>query len=122
MTILRIDQEIRENIGLCTREQLLQIRHDLNDWKWNDLLGQKPKGFDDLPYSNTKWLHKLVKRKNKYDIVHPIIMYISGMFSEKELLHYHNVVCNGMLEDEFDKFWCEHELRKYCSENNIKFV
>ncbi len=122
MTILRIDQEIRKKIDLCTREQLLQIRHDLNDWKWNDLLGQKPEGFDDLPYSNTKWLHKLVKRKNKYDIVHPIIMYISGMFSEKELLHYHNVVCNGMSEEEFGRFWRGYKLRRYCDENNIKFV
>lgn len=93
MTILRISYDIRKKIDLCTREQLLQIRHDLNNWKWNNLHGEKPDDFENLPYSNTKWLHKLTKRENKYDIVHPIIMYISGMFSEKELLHYHNVVC-----------------------------
>lgn len=31
MLILSISKEIREKIDLCTREQLLQIRHDLND-------------------------------------------------------------------------------------------
>ena len=122
MKLLKIEQRIKDKIDLCTREQLLQIEHDLNEWKWNDLLGEKPNDFDNLPYWNFKWLHRLSRRKNKHDIVHPIIMYISGMFSKKELLHYHNVVCNGMSEAEFDRFWNGYELRRYCKENNIMFV
>lgn len=43
------------------------------------MLGEKPDNFDNLPYWNFKWLHRLSKRKNKYDIVHPIIMMHEGV-------------------------------------------
>ncbi len=119
MKIYKLDQDIRQKIDLCTRDQLLHIHHDLNEWKWNDLLGDKPDDFDILPCRNYKWIHKFFKRKNQYDITHPIMMYISGMFSKKELLYYHNVECNGMTEEEFDKFWRKYELEKFCEENNI---
>lgn len=122
MKILKINQEIRQKIKLCTREQLLQIHYDLNEWRWNDLLGEKPDDFDNLPYLNYKLIHRLIRRKNKYDIIHPISVYICGMFSKKELLHYYSVICCGMTEAKFDKFWREHELRRYCYENNIRFV
>lgn len=101
----------------------MQKEHDLNERKWNDLLGSKPDDFDDLPYWNSKLRHKLQRRKTKSDIIRPLRKYICGMLSEKELLHYHNVICLGKTEDEFDRFWREyHMLREYCQKNKVSFV
>lgn len=109
MKEVAISKKMQQRILSCTREQQLQIAHDLNRWKWNDLLGEKPEGFDNLPRWNSKLIHKLTKRRNKHDIVCLIRLFIEKMFSDKELLYYHNVKCNGMTKEEFERFWQEYQ-------------
>lgn len=71
-------------------EQMLEVEHDLNEWKWNDLLGDKPKGFDELPdypftwYQECNWYKKLFNHRTKYDYVHPIRKYITHFTNEME--------------------------------------
>lgn len=106
----KLSKEIQQRILSCTREQMLQIHADLNEWRWNNLLGEKPEGYDNLPTWNTKLIHKIFKRKNKDDIVAPIIRLINKNFTEREILHYYWVNRWKQSEEYFEKAYGKYEL------------
>lgn len=55
-----------------TNEQLWEIYKSTNVFEWNDLLGEKPKGFDNLPKCRISFLGRIFHRKAKEDYTHPI--------------------------------------------------
>ena len=118
-----ISEDIKSKIiNDFTYEQMLEVQSDLNEWKWNNLLGEAPEGFDTLPAYEVKWYkdtllyRKLFKNRTKSDYTRPIREFINGFISERDRLHYHNVVkYKNMTEEEFKKFWIEYCLRERMS-------
>lgn len=109
-----ISNEMKNKILNFSYEQMLEVEHDLNEWKWNDLLGDKPEGFDELHnyphtwYQERYWYKKLFNYKTKHDYVHPIRKYILQFTNVRDELYYHNVIVRKtMNEDEFQKFWID---------------
>ena len=124
---MKLTIEISENIknrilNDLTYEQMVEVASDLNEWKWNNLLGEAPEGFNTLPDYEGKWYkrtwlyRKLFKNRTKSDYTRPIREFINGFISERDRLHYHNVVkYKNMTEEEFKKFWIEYCLRGMAS-------
>lgn len=55
-----------------TNEQLWEIYKSTNVFEWNDLLGNKPKGFDNLPKCRISVFGRIFHRRVKEDYTHPI--------------------------------------------------
>lgn len=104
-------EKYKQRIITLTYQQMLEVSHDLNEWKWNNLLGDKPDNWDNMRcWKIGKWYQRLFNRSvTKHDYVHPIRKFIGKFVSEKDELHYHNVIVNkSMTEEEFEKFWIVH--------------
>lgn len=118
-----ISEDIKNRIiNDLTYEQMIEVESDLNEWKWNSLLGEVPEGFDTLPVYESKWYkrtllyRKLFKNRAKSDYINPIRDYIGGFITERDRIHYHNVVkYKNMSEGEFEKFWIKYCLRERVS-------
>ena len=118
-----ISEDIKNKIiNDLTYEQMIKVESDLNEWKWNSLLGEAPEGFDMLPdyesnwYKRTLLYRKLFKSKTKSDYIRPIREFIDGFITERDRLYYHNVIKHkNMTEEEFEKFWIEYCLRERVS-------
>lgn len=96
-----------------TQEELCQIYNNLNSWEWDDLIGEKPKGFDELPRYNIKFIHKVAKRKTKAEIINPIMQYIEMLVPWKERLRYHHVHNLNSSNEQFEIWWQERSLKEY---------
>lgn len=118
-----ISEDIKNKIiNDLTYDQMVEVESDLNEWKWNSLLGEAPEGFDMLPDYESKWYkctwmyRKMFKNRTKSDYTRPIREFISGFITERDRLYYHNVVKHkNMTEKEFEKFWISHCLRERVS-------
>lgn len=118
-----ISEDIKNKIiNDLTYEQMIEVESDLNEWKWNSLLGEAPEGFDTLPDYEGKWYkrtllyRKLYTHRTKSDYIRPIREFINGFISEKDRLYYHNVIKHTNMSDrEFEKFWINHCLRNRVS-------
>lgn len=109
-------------INDLTYEQMVEVESDLNEWKWNHLLGEVPEGFDTLPVYESKWYkrtllyRKLFKNRTKSDYINPIRDYVSGFIMERDRMYYYNVIKHkNMTEKEFEKFWIKYCLRERVS-------
>lgn len=60
------------DFGKFTNDELWEIYKSVNIFEWNDLLGEKPKGFDDLPIYRHLWCPWSFFRKTKGDYTRPI--------------------------------------------------
>ena len=87
-----------------TTEDLCRIYHKCNVWEWPSELGEKPKGNDKLP-NFPNWFQDLFHITTKHDYVHPIMMSIEKLVSEKELLRYHHIHNLKCTNDEFEMWW-----------------
>ena len=118
-----IREDIKNRIiNDLTYEQMIEVESDLNEWKWNSLLGEAPKGFDTLPDYESKWYkrtllyRKLFKNRTKSDYTRPIRDFISGFITERDRLYYHNVAKHkNMSKGEFEEFWINYCLRERVS-------
>lgn len=118
-----ISEDIKNKIiNDFTYEQMIEVESDLNEWKWNSLLGEAPKGFDTLPDYESKWYkrtllyRKLFKNRTKSDYVCPIAEFISDFITERDRMHYYNVIKHKkMTEKEFEKFWIKYCFRERVS-------
>lgn len=58
-----------ETTGILNTDRLYIALRRLNRWEWDDLLGPKPEGFDDLPkWTEKKWW-QFKRRKSKSDYI-----------------------------------------------------
>ena len=118
-----ISEDIKNRIiNDLTYEQMVEVESDLNELKWNSLLGEAPDGFDMLQDYESKWYkrtllyRKLFKSRTKSDYINPIRDYVSGFITERDRMHYHNVIKHeNMTEKEFEKFWIRYCLRERVS-------
>lgn len=105
-------KEVLCKILELSMEELCEVYDSVNSWKWDERLGEMPENFESLPVYNTKWYHKLFKRKTRYDYVHPICEVIRMIAGDKELLRYHHIHNLNSTNEEFEKFWNRWELEK----------
>lgn len=118
-----ISEDIKNKIiNDLTYDQMIEVESDLNEWKWNSLLGESPKGFDTLPDYESKWYkrtllyRKLFKSRTKSDYIRPIREFVAGFITDRDRLYYHNVIKHkNMSEVEFEKFWIKYCLRERVS-------
>lgn len=62
----------------------------LNFWEWDDLVGKKPEGFDDLPMDLPRSLLPFRKKKEcKAKYIGPAIAKIESILTEEETSWYH---------------------------------
>ena len=92
-----------------SQTELCEIYHQLNSWEWDDRLGEKPEGYDDLIGWRYKWYHVFTRPKTKYEVITPIINEIKMIVPRKELLRHHHLVNIGSTNEEFEKWWCIEE-------------
>lgn len=64
-----------------TNKQLQEIYESVNAFEWNDLLGEKPEGFDKLPKFRRKWWYFWIER-TKEDYTFPIWQMANLLLSE----------------------------------------
>lgn len=97
-----------------TNEQLWEIYKSVNVFEWNELLGEKPEGFDNLPKFRISRL-KFWIRRTKEDYTHPIWCLVQDLmpqdFFEKKKEEHHK-----KMMDEFHQYFKENAL----TEKNLK--
>lgn len=99
------------NLKSFSQDELCEIYHNVNEWRWDDRLGDKPEGFDSLPDFNWRLRHKIARRKTKEEIIGPVFREIKKLVPEKELLRHHHIVNLGRTNEEFEKWWENEEDR-----------
>lgn len=103
--MVKLDKEIEQRLLNLSEVELCQVYHSVNAWEWNDLLGPKPEGFDDLPLFNYKWYHEVFRRKAKETYTHPIYCAVSKLVPVKELMRYHHTHNLRSTNEEFERWW-----------------
>jgi hypothetical protein len=91
----------KEILDKCSKEELLEIDYTLNTWGWDDRLGEKPDGWDEMP----RWKDKKYKLPTKSKIIRKIMNYISTKVSYKAMVEYNCINHCNMTQDEFDAWW-----------------
>ena len=111
-----ISEDIKSKIiNDFTYEQMLEVQSDLNEWKWNNLLGEAPEGFDTLSVYEVKWYkdtllyRKLFKNRTKSDYTSPIREFVECFLTKRDMIYYRDVIkYKNMTEEEFEKFWIQY--------------
>lgn len=65
-----------------TNEQLWEIYKSTNVFEWNDLLGEKPEGFDNLPKFRFSLWHYIFYRRTKDDYTSPIYYLVQDLIEK----------------------------------------
>ncbi len=98
------------NIDLSrfTEDELCQIHNSLNRWEWNELLGEKPDGWDSMknfrnPYIGRRFF------KSKYKIITPIHRQIEEIVGMKKILEWHWINNLGRTKEEYET-WISNEI------------
>lgn len=98
-----------------TDEQLWEIYKSTNVFEWNDLLGEKPEGFDNLSKCRFGFLHRIFYRRVKEDYTSPIRRLVQDLmpwdFFEKKEEEYH--------KEQVDILH-EHFKKSILTEKNLK--
>ena len=95
------------DLSKFTTKELCEIEHNLNAWKWDDRLGEKPDGWDGMPDYKSPFKRRFIK--TKIAILLPIMKNIKNIVGQKEIYHYHHTCILGHTEDEFQK-WYDKEV------------
>lgn len=85
----------------------------LNCWRWDDLLGPKPEGFDDLPNFDSKAgriFHNRIPSKD--DHIHPAILAIENMIGEANASRCHWKFVLGRTEEDWFHWYVTERFRK----------
>lgn len=90
-----------------THQDFLEILVKLNHWKWDERVGDKPEGLDDMTTDQ------------KYEILKPYLRELQKLVSEYDWLRYSNCEIKEyefrMTYEEFDTFY-EREMLREASE------
>ena len=92
------------------------IYSNLNSWRWDDHLGEKPTDWDDMPwYKDKKILFYNTyeddpKVRTRYKIIEPINKYIESEIGSKEILRYHHLHNCGRTNQQFEEWWAEQVI------------
>ena len=92
-----------------TYAQLIEIYDTVNHWNWHELLGEKPKCYDDMLDFHMNENYTL---PTKSKILRPIIKGIKEVVKEKDLLKYHHINNLNSTEIEFTKWWYKRKIQK----------
>lgn len=85
----------------------------LNGWEWDDLLGPKPKGFDDLPnYDRKRGMPFHKSLPSKQDYIDPAINAIRSIIGEANASRCHWKFSLGRTEEEWFKWYVSERFRK----------
>ena len=100
----RLEQALNK-LPTFENEELCEIYYNLNAWQWDDRLGEKPIGFDEMP---------IVARfkRGKFDYADPICQVITEIVGEKELLKHWHLKGLKRTEKEFNTFWNCHIVQQ----------
>lgn len=83
-----LNHETSRDLSRFTEEELCQIYDNLNSWRWDDRLGEKPNGWDNLPnFRSTRIGERLFN--SKFKIITPIKHEIVCMVGNKKLHEWH---------------------------------
>lgn len=75
-----------QNLEHLSKHELIEIYDNLNNWIWDDRIGEKPNYWDEIPkYSTNKY------QITKYTTIKPYMHYIQSKISLKEYLRYHHI-------------------------------
>lgn len=93
----------------CSKQDLIEIYHNLNGWHWDNRLGDIPDNWDTIP---DFMLNKEYKLPTKKDIISPINNFIRNEISDKTLMKYHHMRNCNMTRLQHEKFWWEDKIQK----------
>ena len=103
---------------LSPKERLGLAYCRINSWQWDDLFGEKPENFDDLPdirpvkligrIRNKKWRKY---RRCKQDYCKPIIVVMDQVFAKEEKLCYWWRFGLGRPKEEFERWYFTDYVR-----------
>ena len=60
-----MDKDLFLKSNSLTTEELCEIYYNLNGFRWDNRIGEKPEGFDNLPTRRYKWYHIFTRRTTK---------------------------------------------------------
>lgn len=103
-------QEAMEVVQHFSDDELCEIYENVNSYKWDNRLGEKPVGFDSLDMYNRKHIDKITKRKTKSDYVQAAVTAIGLLVPQKKLHHHGMVVKLGWSEERFESWWRDKGL------------
>lgn len=93
-----------------SKQDLIEIQHKLNRWKWDNRLGEKPKDWDDMP---DYIVNNPYNFPTKYEFMKPITNYIKQKINEKESLKYHHLNFCNMNRLQHEICWIKNQLSKF---------
>lgn len=98
-------REVNE-AALSETERLALAACRLNTWEWDEIIGPKPEGFDDLPEYDNRRL-KSVRRKirTKRDYLIGPLHLIKMKIGEAEISRFYWVYVLGRTEEEWRRWW-----------------
>lgn len=95
-----------KDVSNYSNEEICEMIDNLNDWNWDERVGEKPDGFDQMPWYNIHWWHRLIKRKTKHDYIQPAMRYLQKRVTMKEFYFFANVTrSKRMTSEQFEKWW-----------------
>lgn len=89
-------------------DEICEMIDRLNGWEWDDRIGDKPDGFDDLPRYNIRWWHKLMNRPTRRPYLEQAMWNLQSLVTAKEYYHHHHAKNLGVSEEEFEMWWRQH--------------
>lgn len=114
----RKDKSERENVQYTVKnaislidtfdkQTMLEVRSKLNNWKWDNRLGNMPANWETLAwYNHDDDYENLLKRRiTKSSYIDPIIEHIEKYVTLKEILKYHHLFNLHKTETEFEEWW-----------------
>ena len=105
-----MDKDLFLKLNSLTTDELCEIYYNLNGFRWDDRIGEKPDGFDNLPTRRYKLYHIFTRRTTKKDYVEPMFMIVKDILPEEDYMHWLNVKKYKMMTNEqFERFWKVHQ-------------
>lgn len=100
-----LEKQIVSSVNLDhSTDVLAEIYNILNSFGWDDRLGDKPRGYDELPDSKMK-----IKKGTKREYISPINYEIDRRIGRKEWLRWHHKNNLNRTDDEFEAWWKTYE-------------
>lgn len=88
-----------------SKDELCVAYWNLSRYLWDDAVGEKPWGFDDLPTHDRRRI-KLKSRRTKSEYVEPILEHICARVPKKTLMRYGWCKIMGIFSEiEFEDRW-----------------
>jgi len=98
----------------------MSIYDNLNDWTWDDRLGEKPDDWDTMrhvKYRKILWHTSFYfvnhKARTLCNIICPIQDYVESCVGKKAILRYHHIHNLGRTNQEFEDWWESKSLTRF---------